>query len=101
MEIGGPEAGGETLHDGMFGRHDVVDLARAVTVVPTVRGAEVAGGEGLVLFGELGVFGELEEMGGGADGDEGFVSQVLVEGAVLGGLEVGKADGKNEEIGFG
>lgn len=101
VEVGGPEARLHAGHDGVLGGHDVVDLASVVAVMAAVGGAEVAGGEGPVLFGELRVYGELEEVSGGADGDEGLVRQITVECLVLEGIKVCEADGEDEEIGLG
>ena len=101
VKVGGPEARLDACHDGMFCRHDVVDLTGIVTVVAAVGCSKVTGWESPVLGRQLGLLGEIEEVGGGADGDEGFVAEVLVERFVLGFFEVHKTKGENQKIGLG
>ena len=49
VKVGGPEAGLDACHDGMFCHHDVVDLAGIVTVVAAVGCSKVTGRKRSVL----------------------------------------------------
>ncbi len=101
VKVGCPEARFDACHDGMFCRHDVVDLAGIVTVMATVWCSKVTGRERSILGRQLGLLWEIKEVGGGADGDEGFVAEMMIECFVLGFFEVNKTKGENQKIGLG
>ena len=101
VKVGGPEAGLDAYHDGMFCRHDIVDLAGIVTVVAAVGCSKVTGRERSVLGRQLGLLGKIKEVGGSANGDEWFVAEMLIECFVLGFFEVHKTKGENQKIGLG
>ena len=79
QEIRRPEAGVDSRHDRVFGGHHVVDLARAVTVMTSIGGAEVSVGKSLILARKTRARRELEEVCGRADRDERALAEVLVQ----------------------
>ena len=63
MKIRGPEAGINTCHDWVLCRHDIVDLARFVTVVAAVGRPKVTSWELSIFTCQLKILGEIKKMG--------------------------------------